>query len=265
MELSKLMAVNEENVSKILSVLSHPLRRRILLYLNEKTECSFTDFATAFSVDTGKLSFHLRALEAFIEQTSTGKYKLSTAGQNAIILIKDLESWAMQTETATRSFIHPVSSFKKRAEAYLVDLGLSIVLFLALPNIFYPFTFENLLLNVNLIFFLVLFWIYLTLLEGFSGQTLGKLIVGIKVVRIDGQNISYDEAAVRNFGKVFLLPVDLLIGLKHEKYLRYFDKFAGTTVLDFKPQLSQNAANAANTGSGNADSSNANTDNAAKS
>ena len=247
------MAVNERNVSKILSVLSHPLRRRILLYLNEKIECSFTDFATAFSVDTGKLSFHLRALEAFVEQTSTGKYKLSTAGQNAIILIKDLESWAMQTETATRSFIHPLSNWKKRAAAYLIDLALAVTLFLALPNILYPFTTEILLVNVNLILFFVLFWIYLTLLEGFSGQSIGKLIVGIKVVRIDGKTISYDEAAVRNFGKVFLLPIDLVIGwrLRDERYIRYFDKFAGTTVLDFKPQRSQLAPNSANQNSNN--------------
>jgi uncharacterized RDD family membrane protein YckC len=235
------MAVDDANVSKILSVLSHPLRRRILLYLNEKTECSFTDFATAFSVDTGKLSFHLRALEPFIEQTPTGKYKLSTAGQNAIILIKDLESWSMQTETATRSFIHPLSNWKKRVYSYLIDLAIALALFLALPNIFYPFNTENPFLNVNLILFLVLFWIYLTLLEGFSGQSIGKIIVGIKVVRIDGKNISYDEAAVRNFGKVFLLPIDLIIGwrIRDKRYIRYFDKFAGTTVLDFKPQRSQ--------------------------
>ena len=37
------------------------------------------------------------------------------------------------------------------------------------------------------------------------------------------------------FGKAFLLPFDLLVGLKHEKmFLRYFDKFAGTTVIDLR-------------------------------
>jgi hypothetical protein len=53
---------------------------------------------------------------------------------------------------------------------------------------------------------------------------------------------------VRNFGKVFLLPIDLVIGwrLRDERYIRYFDKFAGTTVLDFKPQRSQLAPNSAN-------------------
>jgi len=72
--------VDQDNVSSILSVLSHPLRREILLILSDKGECSFTDLLNALSVDTGKLSFHLRSLSVFIEQTSTGKYKLSRTG-----------------------------------------------------------------------------------------------------------------------------------------------------------------------------------------
>ena len=38
-------------------------------------------------------------------------------------------------------------------------------------------------------------------------------------------------------GKAFLLPFDLLIGLRlqDERFIRYFDKFAGTTVIDLKP------------------------------
>ncbi|MGB9759521.1 MAG: RDD family protein [Thermoproteota archaeon] len=83
--------------------------------------------------------------------------------------------------------------------------------------------------------FLVLFWFYLTLLEGFSGQSLGKVFMQIKVVRVDGKKLTYDRVAIRNFGKVFLLPVDLLLAhyfLKEKMYLRYFDKFAGTTVIE---------------------------------
>jgi uncharacterized RDD family membrane protein YckC len=89
----------------------------------------------------------------------------------------------------------------------------------------------------NVILFLVLFWIYLTLLEGFAGQSLGKRILGLKVVRLDGKRLFYDQAAVRNFGKAFLLPLDLFVGLrlKDKRFARYFDKFAGTTVIDVRP------------------------------
>jgi len=58
--------------------------------------------------------------------------------------------------------------------------------------------------------------------------------MGLKVVRTDGKKMSYDHAAIRNFGKAFLLPFDLIVGLKHEGFLRYFDKFAGTTVIDLR-------------------------------
>jgi uncharacterized RDD family membrane protein YckC len=82
-----------------------------------------------------------------------------------------------------------------------------------------------------------LLWLYSTLLEGFNGQSLGKRIIGLKVVRTDGKKMSYDHAAVRNFGKVLpLLPFDLLFGwrIKNDAFMRYFDKFAGTTVINLR-------------------------------
>jgi uncharacterized RDD family membrane protein YckC len=84
---------------------------------------------------------------------------------------------------------------------------------------------------------LLLFWTYSTLLEGFAGQTLGKRLFGLKVVRLDGKRFSYDYAAVRGFGKAFLLPFDLLFGyrLKDKRFARYFDKFTGTTVINLRP------------------------------
>ena len=231
------MAAEEHNVSKIFAALSHSLRRGILLYLSEKEECTFTDLLTALNVDTGKLSFHLRNLEAFLQQTPTGKYTLSKVGRNAVVLIRDLEAWAVEASIPAKPSTLPLASAKKRVAAFLVDFGIAAAIFFAIPSIFYLITFENILLSVNLIFFLVLFWVYLTLLEGFAGQSLGKRVTGLRTVRIDGKHLSYDHAAIRNFGKVFLLPLDLAIGLrlKDSRFIRYFDKFAGTTVIDLRP------------------------------
>jgi DNA-binding transcriptional ArsR family regulator len=39
------MTAAEDDVSRIFTVLSHPLRRQILVLLNEKGECSFTDIS----------------------------------------------------------------------------------------------------------------------------------------------------------------------------------------------------------------------------
>jgi len=234
------MAVNQENVSKILSILSHTLRREILLNLSEKGECSFTDLMNALNVDTGKLSFHIRSLGVFLEQTPTGRYKLSKAGENAIRLIKDLEAWAAEAEVARKTSTLPLATFKRRALAFLIDffMMLAITILITLPNTLSLFTAPGAFrLDINIIVFLTaLLWGYSTLLEGFAGQTLGKRIVGLKVVRIDGKRLFYDHAAVRNFGKAFLLPFDLLIGLrlKDKRFVRYFDKFTGTTVIDLR-------------------------------
>jgi uncharacterized RDD family membrane protein YckC len=232
------MAVDQENVTKILSALSHPIRRQILRFLSEKEECSFTDLMNALNIDTGKLSFHLKHLEAFLEQTPTNKYRLSKVGENAIVLIRDLEAWSVEAELAKKGTSLPLARFKERTYAFLIDFAIAFAIFLAVPLTPSWITAGyRALFNLNLITFLILLWIYLTLLEGFAGQTLGKRIIGLKTVTTDGKKLLYDRAAVRNFGVAFLLPVDLLIGvfsLKDKRYIRYFDKFAGTTVIDLR-------------------------------
>jgi uncharacterized RDD family membrane protein YckC/DNA-binding transcriptional ArsR family regulator len=231
---------DQDNISRILTVLSHPLRRQIILYLDEKKECSFTDLAKAFRVSTGKLSFHLRSQEDFLEQTTDGMYKLSGNGRNAINIIKYIQEWQVETKAVSRKLVYAVCNMKNRVAAYLIDIAMVLTLALALPNIPFllvPVSYGE--LNVSIMFFLAFFWLYSTLLEGFSGQTLGKFLMGIKVVNVDGKKLSYDQAAVRNFGKVFLLPIDLVAGsrLKDARFVRFFDKFSSTTVTSAKPGL----------------------------
>ena len=231
------MAIDQENVTRILSALSHPLRRQILTYVSDRQECSFTDLMNALGVDTGKLSFHMRNLEAFLEQTPTNKYRLSKVGENAIVLIKDLEAWSVEAQLAKKGTSLPLARFRERAMAFLVDFAIALALFIAVPSVASSITAGiGAFFNFNIIFFLLLLWMYLTLLEGFSGQTLGKRLMGLTVVTTDGKRLFYDHAAVRNFGVAFLLPVDLLLGLrlKDKRYIRYFDKFSGTTVIDLR-------------------------------
>ncbi len=236
------MAVNQENISKILSILSHPLRREILISLSEKGESSFTDMLNLLKVDTGKLSFHLRSLEVFIEQTPSGKYKLSRAGESAIRVIHDIEGWAEVADVQRKESHLPLSSLKKRAAAFLIDFA--IILAITMTIVFVPqvLSLSTAILNggISVVLFTTvgLLWLYSTLLEGFNGQSLGKRAMGLKVVRTDGKKMSYDHAAIRNFGKILpLLPFDLLIGIwriPDKTFMRYFDKFAGTTVIDLR-------------------------------
>jgi uncharacterized RDD family membrane protein YckC/DNA-binding transcriptional ArsR family regulator len=235
------MAVDQESVSRILSALSHSTRRGILLTLNEKSECSFTDLMNALGVDTGKLSFHLRSLIGLVEQSPSGKYRLNKMGENAVRLVMDLQSWASELTLQDRNSSIPVAKIKKRAYAFLVDFGVVLAVFTAaslVANVFSLVTGGGFRLDINVILFVLVFWIYSTLLEGFAGQSLGKRLLGLTVVRLDGKRMFYDHAAVRNFGKIFvILPFDLLAGrrLKDKRFIRYFDKFAGTTVIDLEP------------------------------
>ena len=236
------MSVDQGNVSKVLSVLSHPIRREILLDLSDNGESSFTDLLNMLKVDTGKLSFHLRSLAPFIEQTSNGKYKLSRAGESAVRVIHDVEGWAEVADVQEKASSLPFASFKNRVFAFLIDFALILAITMAityLPETFSLSSTDFLGKGLSTVIFITvgLLWLYSTLLEGFNGQSLGKRLLGLKVVRTDGKKMSYDHAAVRNFGKVLpLLPFDLFVGwrIKNNAFMRYFDKFAGTTVIDLR-------------------------------
>lgn len=232
------MVIEQRNVSKLFTILSHHLRRKILLLLNEKNEQTFTDLMSTLEVDTGTLSFHLRNLKIFFKETSSGKYALNSLGKFAIKLIKDFEALSIETEFVKSPTAFPIASKKKRTAAFLLDMGVSFTVVTATTiaaNITFLFT-GTFSLDINLIIFLILLWIYSTLLEGFAGQTLGKAIFGLKVVNIVGKKLYYDNAAVRNFGKCFLLPIDLIVGwrIRDKRYVKYFDKFSGTTVINIR-------------------------------
>ena len=247
------MAVDQEHISKILSILSHPLRREILLNLSEKGESSFTDLLNLLKVDTGKLSFHLRSLEVFIEQTPKGKYRLNRAGESAVRVIRDVEGWAEVADVQRKATQLPLASTKNRVSAYVIDFALTLAITMAI--IFLPQVlsmsvskFFDALTSTVLFITVGLLWLYSTLLEGFNGQSIGKRIIGLKVVRTDGKKMFYDHAAVRNFGKILpLLPFDLLLGwrIKNPEFMRYFDKFADTTVIDLRQTISPMGLNAA--------------------
>ncbi len=81
------------------------------------------------------------------------------------------------------------------------------------------------------IFFAV--FIFLTMLEAYKGQTPGKYIMGIRVVKVSGEKMGILESGIRNAGKVFLLPLDLIVGVifySRKGYIRFFDYYTGVTV-----------------------------------
>lgn len=79
------------------------------------------------------------------------------------------------------------------------------------------------------------FFLYWTVMEGFDGrgQSIGKMVMNIKVVNRDGSKISYRTAAIESFGKAFLLPFDCLIGwfAMPGTKLRVFNRISNTLVI----------------------------------
>jgi DNA-binding transcriptional ArsR family regulator len=76
----------------IFAALKNPIRREILLFLEEKGEASFTDIQKVVNTtDTGLLSYHLKELNLLIEQSTRGKYSLSEIGQTSITLFRKVE------------------------------------------------------------------------------------------------------------------------------------------------------------------------------
>ena len=77
-----------------------------------------------------------------------------------------------------------------------------------------------------------LMFVYWTALEGYRGQSLGKMLLNIVVVGPYGEAIGFRDSALQSFGKAFLLPVDCLIGLFafRGKRQRLFNKLSDTVV-----------------------------------
>jgi len=79
----------------------------------------------------------------------------------------------------------------------------------------------------------VLFLAYWIVLEYKSGQSIGKKILHLKIVNIDGKPPSLLGVIISSFGKAFLLPIDMILGLifTNQKRQRIFNKIGDTIVI----------------------------------
>ena len=79
----------------------------------------------------------------------------------------------------------------------------------------------------------VVSFLYWTVLEGYNGQSIGKMIFNIKMTGEKGEKINYTTAAIESFGKAFLLPIDVIVGLvaRPENKVRAFNILSHTVVI----------------------------------
>jgi uncharacterized RDD family membrane protein YckC len=79
----------------------------------------------------------------------------------------------------------------------------------------------------------VIYFLYWMLMEGTYGQSIGKILVRIKLTGLNGQRAGIGRAAIESIGKAYLLPLDVILGLilYPRRRQRLFNYLAGTIVV----------------------------------
>jgi len=123
-----------------------------------------------------------------------------------------------------------LSSWGDRFWAWLIDVLLICLIWYKIVIVLEVgvFTIHGILLLSSLLF------IYWTSLEGYRGQSVGKMFLKIAVTGPYGEQIRFRDAAAESFGKAFLLPVDVLMSLIlfQRSRQRLFNKISNTIVIN---------------------------------
>jgi uncharacterized RDD family membrane protein YckC len=90
--------------------------------------------------------------------------------------------------------------------------------------------------NIQYIPTSILFFVYWTVLEYKIGQSIGKKIMNLKTINVNGGKPSLKGIVISSFGKAFLLPIDIILGwlLTNEKRQRIFNKLGDTVIVKTK-------------------------------
>ncbi|MCS4541198.1 MAG: RDD family protein [Euryarchaeota archaeon] len=242
------------DVADIFDVLSHEIRMKIIQLLYENIEMSYSEILDALKIDSGLLNFHLRKIKRFIRPTNSGTYVLSECGKIAHEIVcdanKKLHLIGLKEERL-KEIGKPLSLdiISRRILAFALD---ALILFLStglfLDKNFWLLASGDLSPIINATYetvasystmFLASYG-YFTVLDAYKGQTLGKHVFRIRCVKVSGEKIKILDSAVRNIGKAFLLPLDMILGLlfyARYGYLRFFDYYTKCTVEKIMPEI----------------------------
>jgi len=81
-----------------------------------------------------------------------------------------------------------------------------------------------------------MFFSYWIILEYKTGQTVGKKMFNLKITNSQGEKPSLIGIIISSFGKSFILPIDIILGLiiTNEKRQRIFNKLGDTLIIKIK-------------------------------
>ncbi len=233
---------------ELCNIMCNKVRMRIAEILYHRVEVPYSELASLAGVSESLLNHHLKRMKGLVEKGRSG-YKLTWRGRELYKTIQAL--------TGRRSVQQArQASIPKRALAFIIDV---LVFFIATGAILDPHIpaslgevlagittldpgriakgivnlVERSIIGYSNVFFAT--FIFLTLLEAYNGQTLGKHLLGLRVVRRDGSRLTLVESGIRNAGKIFLLPIDLALGLalyRRQGYIRLTDYMIEAIVVD---------------------------------
>jgi len=90
------------------------------------------------------------------------------------------------------------------------------------------------------LFTFAIWFLYVFILEGIKGKTIGKHLLNLRVVTIDGGPIDIAKSIIRNISKIhgILLFLDWLAGMATDgdPRQRFLDRIAGTVVIRMDTQ-----------------------------
>ena len=133
-----------------------------------------------------------------------------------------------------------LAKWKDRFFAWVVDFIIISILSTSiffLSFLYLNYNFENFITNDGMyIPTSVMFFSYWIILEYKTGQTIGKKMFSLKITNSQGGKPSLIGVVISSFGKSFILPIDMILGLiiTNEKRQRIFNKLGDTLIIKIK-------------------------------
>ena len=133
-----------------------------------------------------------------------------------------------------------LAKWKDRFFAWVVDfviISLISTSIFFLSFLFLDRDFDNFITNDGMyIPTSVMFFSYWIILEYKTGQTVGKKMFNLKITNIQGKKPSLIGVVLSSFGKSFILPIDIILGLiiTNGKRQRIFNKLGDTLIVKIK-------------------------------
>jgi len=133
-----------------------------------------------------------------------------------------------------------LAKWKDRFFAWIVDFIIisaisTLVIFISFQSLDHEL--ENFIMNDGTyVPTSIMFFLYWIILEYKTGQTIGKKMFNLKITNSQGEKPSLMGVVISSFGKSFILPIDMILGLiiTNEKRQRIFNRIGNTIVIKIK-------------------------------